>query len=162
MSILAFRPATGIELPEVAAFVERVHAHAVAPHESPAGQATFRRWADARSMADRAATHAVWIADLDGAIVGVLELRDGTHVSLLFVEPARHRSGVASGLLVAALGAPGTWPALTVNSAPGAVDAYARLGFVATGPIVEHEGMRFQPMRRPHTPAAPEPARATS
>jgi uncharacterized protein (TIGR00290 family) len=143
-----FRRATAAELPAVAAFVARVHAYAIAPHESPAGQATFLRWADAGAMARRAATHDVWIAELDGALAGVLEVRDGHHLSLLFVDPACQRRGIARGLLVAALGAPETWPTLTVNSAPGAVEAYARLGFVATAPIVELGGMRFQPMRR--------------
>lgn len=149
MSTPTCRRATAADLPAVAAFVLRVHAQAIAPHESAAGQATFRRWADADAMAARAATHAVWIAEADGALVGALELRDGTHVSLLFVDPAHQRQGIARRLLDAALGDPDAWPTLTVNSAPGAVGAYARLGFATEGPIVVHGGMRFQPMRRP-------------
>ena len=155
MSTLAFRLATAAELPAVAAFVQRVYAHTVAPHESPAGRATFLRWAEASAMATRATTHVTWLAELDGALVGVLEVRDGTHVSLLFVDPARQRRGIARGLLAASLGTPDAWPTLTVNSAPGAVEAYARLGFAAEGPIVEQGGMRFQPMRREPSPAYP-------
>ena len=35
---------------------------------------------------------------------------------------------------------------ITVNSAPGAVDAYGRLGFKETGPEQVENGIRFVPM----------------
>ena len=37
-------------------------------------------------------------------------------------------------------------PCITVNASPGAVSAYARFGFVATGPEQVADGMRFTPM----------------
>jgi GNAT superfamily N-acetyltransferase len=134
------------EAASVAGFVRRVYAAFVAPHESPEGRETFARYADA--LAARAADHRVWIA-LDGdAIVGALELRGDRHVSLLFVDGGRQRRGIARGLLHAAFGPAHAWPTLTVNSTPGAVDAYRRLGFVVVEPTREEHGLRFVPMRR--------------
>jgi GNAT superfamily N-acetyltransferase len=89
------------------------------------------------------------VAEQSGAVVGALEVRGGTHVALLFVAPAYQRQGVGRGLLSAAFGMPEYWPELTVNSTPGAVCAYARLGFRPVGPEEEQNGLRFQAMRRP-------------
>ena len=140
------------ETDAAAAFARRVYDAAIAPHESPEGRATYARYAAPDAMRARAANHAVTVAEDedDGALVGMLEVRDGTHVSMLFVEPRCQRAGVGRALLAHAFGPPAAWPALTVNSTPGAVDAYARLGFVAEAPgeVVERNGLRFVPMRR--------------
>jgi GNAT superfamily N-acetyltransferase len=133
----------------VAAFARRVYDAAIAPHESPEGRATYARYAAPDAMRARAARHVVTVAEWDGALAGMLEVRDGTHVSMLFVDPTRQRAGVARALLTHAFGPPARWPALTVNSTPGAVSAYARLGFVADGGAIEQDGLRFVPMRRP-------------
>lgn len=132
----------------VAAFARGVFDVHVAPGYSPEGRASYERYADADAMAARAANHRVWVAEEDDAMVGVLEVRNDTHVSMLFVDTGRQRSGIARALLVAAFGPPDAWPTLTVFSAPNAVDAYARLGFEATDAEQETDGIRFVPMRR--------------
>ncbi|GLC24214.1 GNAT family N-acetyltransferase [Roseisolibacter agri] len=139
------------ETDAAAALAQRVYDAAIAPHESPEGRASYARYASPEAMRARAANHAVTVAEEDdGALVGVLEVRDGTHVSMLFVDPRCQRAGVGRALLGHAFGAPEAWPALTVNSTPGAVDAYERLGFVAEAPgeVVERNGIRFVPMCR--------------
>ena len=143
------------ETDAVAAFARRVYDDAIAPHESPEGRATYARYASPDAMRARAADHAVTVAEDGGGpaatLVGMLEVRGGTHVSMLFVDARRRRAGVARALLAHAFGVPAAWPALTVNSTPHAVGAYARLGFVADdgGAVVERHGLRFVPMRRP-------------
>lgn len=141
------------EVDAVAAFARRVYDVAIAPHESPEGRATYAAYAAPDAMRARAARHVVIVAECDGVLAGMLEVRDGAHVSMLFVDPARQRSGIARTLLAHAFGPPARWPALTVNSTPGAVGAYARLGFVADGFVadgdaIEQHGLRFVPMRR--------------
>lgn len=143
-----YRRATLAELPAISAFVRQVYAITVAPYESVAGQATFAEYTDATAMATRTSTHVVWAAEMAGTLVGALEVRDETHVALLFVDPAFQRQGIGRGLLTVALGEPECWPALTVNSTPRAVGAYARLGFQLWGDEIEQNGLRFQPMRR--------------
>ena len=39
-------------------------------------------------------------------------------------------------------------PIITVNSSLNDIDAYVRLGFLASGTMVDVEGVRFQPMMR--------------
>jgi GNAT superfamily N-acetyltransferase len=146
-----YRRAMLAELPAISAFVRQVYATSVAPYELAAGQATFARYTDAAVMATRAGTHDVWVAEMAGTLVGALEVRDETHVALLFVDPASQRQGIGRGLFFAALGQPECWPELTVNSTPRAVGAYARLGFQLWGDELEQNRLRFQPMRR--TPA---------
>jgi GNAT superfamily N-acetyltransferase len=142
----------------LAAFVERIFTAHVAPTYSAEGVATFSRYGGAPAMLARRGDHRMIVAEAGGALVGLLEVRDESHVSMLFVESAHHRRGIARVLLRAAFGAEAEWPALTVNSAPDAVGAYARLGFVATAAETESGGMRFVPMRR--AGGATEPAGA--
>ena len=149
---LAYGPAGVGELAEIAGFARRVYDAAIAPDESEEGRATYARYADAVAMAARAERHAWWTARATGrdggALVGVLEVRDGMHVSMLFVDPARQRAGIGRRLLAAAFGPPAAWPELTVNSTPGAVGAYERLGFRSMDVLQERNGLRFVPMRR--------------
>ena len=44
---------------------------------------------------------------------------------------------------------------VTVNAAPGSVEAYARLGFRPAGPWATINGLTFQPMVRRGAPAKP-------
>ena len=88
---------------------------------------------------------------IDGQLVGVAALRDGSHVFHLFVTPAWHRRGLASQLWLALLEAAqaGPAPALTVNASRMAIGFYQRRGFSATEPVIENleHGIAYQPMR---------------
>jgi GNAT superfamily N-acetyltransferase len=90
-------------------------------------------------------------AFIDGRLAGVAALRDTTHVFHMFVAPAFHRQGVARRLwdaLLAEAASAGHSGPFTVNASCYAVAVYARLGFVASGPLIEHvsHGIAYQPM----------------
>lgn len=87
---------------------------------------------------------------LDGKkIVGMLTLRDGTHISLLFVDEKYHRRGIGRALLqymsnyllteVQAF-------RVTVNSSPYGVGFYHRLGFRDLRPQEKKDGIIYTPM----------------
>lgn len=87
---------------------------------------------------------------LDGKkIVGMLTLRDGTHISLLFVDEKYHRRGIGRALLqymchyllteVQAC-------RVTVNSSPYGVGFYHRLGFRDLRPQEKKDGIIYTPM----------------
>ena len=88
-------------------------------------------------------------AEADGALVGLVAMRDHSHLYHLFVAPAWQGRGLARALWQqvrqAALeaGNPGRF---TVNASVNAVPVYGRFGFVATGPRVEKNGIAFVPM----------------
>jgi predicted N-acetyltransferase YhbS len=90
------------------------------------------------------------VAEEDGALVGVVAIRDNRHLYHLFVAPDGHGRGLARRLWTEAMdaalraGNPGEF---TVNSSVYAVPVYERFGFVPTGPRVEANGIAFVPMR---------------
>ena len=146
-----YREMTEEEAPAALALVLRVFDEFVRPDFSGEGAAEFER-AARELILRRPAGHRVSVADDDGGIVGVIDVRDGEHVALFFVEAARQRTGIGRGLLRHALELarpdlpePAT---VTVNSSPWAVPAYERLGFRAIGPERELNGIRFMPMER--------------
>jgi GNAT superfamily N-acetyltransferase len=123
----------------------------VRPDFSAEGVAEFNR--AARSFIfERPAGHCLRVAERGGRIVGMLDVRDHSHVCLFFVERDVRGTGVGRALLQAAIeGASQTGErrsTITVNSSTWAVKVYERLGFDATGPVSEQNGIRFVPMSR--------------
>jgi len=92
----------------------------------------------------------LWVA-LDGnQIIGLISLRSGKHISLLFVDEKYHKQGVGRALMEE------LWsylrekkvPFCTVNSSPYAVEFYHRLGFYDLSAEKVEAGMRITPMRK--------------
>lgn len=87
---------------------------------------------------------------LDGdKIVGMITLRDSTHISLLFVDEAYHRRGIGRALLgyladylLSEVGA----VRVTVNASPYGVEFYHKLGFRDMRPEEEKDGIIYTPM----------------
>lgn len=93
--------------------------------------------------------YAYQLAHIDGELAGVVAMRDNTHLFHMFVPRALHRRGMARRLWQAARDASiaaGNTTGFTVNASLHALPLYARLGFVATGPKVEMDGIAFVPM----------------
>ena len=87
---------------------------------------------------------------LDGEkIVGMITLRDMTHISLLFVDEKYHRQGIGRALmqylenyLLTELQA----SRVMVNASPYGVDFYHRLGFRDLHPEQRKDGIIYTPM----------------
>jgi predicted GNAT family N-acyltransferase len=98
----------------------------------------------------QARNHVVLVALQDARLVGVLELREYSHVSLLFVEIAKQRKGIGRLLMDKAIQlCKAHHPRLfeiTVNSSPNAVKAYKRFGFRVIGELQVKNGIGFVPM----------------
>jgi GNAT superfamily N-acetyltransferase len=121
----------------------------VAPLYNPEGVQTFLSYAQADAWGLRHSQgHKTWIALEGERIVGVAHVRDGNHLSMLFVLPAHQRAGVGRALLDV-LRRENPNSELTVNSSPNAVPAYQKYGFEATGPEIVTSGILFVPMRLP-------------
>ena len=83
-------------------------------------------------------------------LVGVIALRDTTHVHHLFVAPEFHRQGVAAKLWERAKTdaiASGNKDGFSVRSSEYAVPVYERFGFHVVGARAEKEGVIFVPMK---------------
>lgn len=82
-------------------------------------------------------------------LVGMITLRDTTHISLLFVDEAYHRQGIGRGLigyladyLRMEVGA----ERVTVNSSPYGVGFYHKMGFRDMRPEETKDGITYTPM----------------
>ena len=147
-----YRAMKASEEQQVCDVVVRVFTEFVAPLYSPAGVQEFLTYAaDPGQLRSRLlSNHFVLVAELQGRIVGAIEVRNGDHVSLFFIDGEVQRKGIGQGLWHRALNAClAGWPDLariTVHSSPNAVEAYERLGFEAEGPEQIVNGIRFVPM----------------
>ncbi len=156
MSDIEFRPALVDEAPAISALVLEVFEAFVAPHYGAEGRVTFGHEAAPEAMAARLAdgrTALVACTSADGNLVGYFEV-EKNHIRELFVAgPYQHR-GIAWDLLAVAF--QGREEAeITVNAAPGSVEAYAGLGFRPAGRRATINGLTFLPMvrRSAHAPA---------
>ena len=89
------------------------------------------------------------VAVCEGKIIGLITLRDKTHISLLFVEEKHQFRGVGRALvqrLCRYLRDEAGERHVTVNAAPYGVEFYHRIGFRDTGPESTSDGMRYTPM----------------
>ena len=92
------------------------------------------------------------VAYSDSQLVGLIAIRDGSHLFHLFVERSHQHKGIARHLWAQALrelcvsSSDGDF---TVNSSLSAVPVYRVFGFVPAGSIQSVHGISFLPMRRP-------------
>lgn len=94
-------------------------------------------------------TYQLFVA-LDGSqIVGMITLRDSTHISLLFVDAAYHRQGIGRALikhltdyLLTEAGA----NRVTVNASPYGLGFYHKMGFRDVRPEESKDGITYTPM----------------
>lgn len=124
-----------------------------APDYEEMGIATFRHFIEYHNMVEKVHQGEMkfWGCYLNNYLVGVVALRTGQHISLLFVRDKFHHLGVARKLMNVAINTvvienPQV-RAVTVNSSPYAVGFYKKLGFVPLGPEQRADGIRFTSMR---------------
>lgn len=141
----------GDEVDAVSALVTAVFRARLAQRCPARGRQEFLFFAQAQELANRAsAGNRVLVAVEGGEIVGMIEVRDGNHIVLLFVDLERQRRGIGRALMEAAFPEfeQGRPERMTVHAAPGAEEAYRRLGFVPSGPRQLRNGLPFLPMVR--------------
>lgn len=83
-------------------------------------------------------------------IVGIIGVRNETHISLLFVDSEYHKKGIARRLVENTFER--TYEKygkreMTVNSSPYAVGFYHKMGFVDTDIEQTTDGIRYTPMK---------------
>lgn len=118
----------------------------VAPGLTAQGVATFAGVAAATSFAERFhGDNAMSVFEEAGRVLGVIELKEGRHIAMLFVDPSAQGRGVGRQLVEAAL-AKARADTVTVSASLSSVPAYIRYGFELAGPVAESAGLVYQPM----------------
>ncbi|AWH53658.1 GNAT family N-acetyltransferase [Stenotrophomonas sp. ESTM1D_MKCIP4_1] len=140
------RPARPDDVPAISAVCIAAFRHAVAPSLSAQGVATFMQVAGSGAFAERLlGDNCILVAEQDEDIVGVVELKEGRHLAMLFVAPAWQGKGIGHALLQAVLPQLRT-PAMSVRASLNAVPTYQRYGFVIDGEVGEFNGLAYQPL----------------
>ncbi|MEJ2033741.1 MAG: GNAT family N-acetyltransferase [Deltaproteobacteria bacterium] len=142
------------------ALVASVFFDCIAPLYSAEGVESFKRYirpAEFRKRLEH--DHFALLAEKDGETIGLIEVKEHSRITLLFVSQAYQRQGLARELVHRAARLcrrrrPGLRE-LAVSASPNAVTAYEKMGFFIAGPELEIEGIRFVPMEAP-LPEDPE------
>ena len=96
-----------------------------------------------------AGSYEVILAIENQRIIGVISVRNGSHISLLFVDENHQKKGVGRSLmsyLCNYLLTEAGVSKVTVNASPYGVDFYHRMGFRDTGLEATQGGIRYTPM----------------
>lgn len=123
------------------------------PDYEEMGVQTFRHFIRYHNMVEKIeqGEMSFWGTYLNNYLVGVMALRKGQHISLLFVRDKFHHLGIARNLVRMAVNQieleEPEIRAVTVNSSPYAVGFYEKMGFQALGPEQTANGIRFTSMR---------------
>lgn len=111
-----------------------------------AGRDTFKAIAAPAAIAARLTEdNQILVAEIAGQPVGMLELKAGRHIAMLFVAPAQQHKGVGKALINAAFEL-ATEQSVTVSASLPSVGAYQKYGFELAGEIAESGGLVYQPM----------------
>lgn len=122
-----------------------------APEYEPLGVKNFHEFVKGKELKQLFLLdeYSVYGAFIDKIMVGVAGIRKKNHLSLLFVDSAYHRQGIASSLLETVfqdrrrMGI----SEMTVNSSPYAVEFYHKIGFRDLDKELSADGIRFTPMK---------------
>lgn len=123
------------------------------PDYEEMGVKTFRHFIEYHNMVEKVNQGEMrfWGCYVSNLLVGVIALRTGQHISLLFVRDKFHNLGIAKKLVRVAVNAVANDEpeirAVTVNSSPYAVGFYKKVGFVQQGEEKKADGIRFTTMR---------------
>ncbi|EKT4561508.1 GNAT family N-acetyltransferase [Pseudomonas putida] len=145
---MQIRNLTPDDLPHVSALCLDAFTQAVAPSLSAQGVETFTRVAAPQAFAERMQGDNLMLACVaQGAIEGLIELKEGRHVAMLFIAPGWQRQGIGTRLMNAAL-EHARVDVVTVKASLSSVPAYQRYGFTLAGEVGEFEGLVYQPMEK--------------
>ncbi len=116
------------------------------------GCASFLGYASFRNFSSRQGRdHTSFIAKEESTIVGMIEVRNKSHISMLFVSPPYLGKGYGRALVEYAVNdmkrINQELTGVTVNAAPFAHGFYLHLGFQDTEPTINSDGLIYTPMR---------------
>jgi GNAT superfamily N-acetyltransferase len=143
--------ATPEDIPDLICLVDHVFTRFEAPDYPVQGVTEFLKYIDESAWIKRMQSGAFTIMCKKGeAIAGLIEIREGNHLSLLFVDEKYHRLGIATHLWQLALEhCLQLFPLLeqiSVNSSPYATPFYEKMGFMQTTGRQQVNGIIFYPM----------------
>jgi len=148
-----YRPMHTGEETVICEFVIRVFDEFIKLDYSQEGINEFYKYIQPSSLLKRfQENHFVLVALFNDIIIGVIEIRNCNHISLLFVDGCFQRKGVSRELLKRSLKLclrkRSDLTTISVNSSPIAVNIYMKLGFIPQDKELVSGGIRYTPMKK--------------
>ncbi len=123
-----------------------------APDYSKEGVDSFMNfiYGDSIKTKTKAGTFIFWGCYYGNRMVGMMALRDGSHISLAFTHKDFHRQGIGRMLFLALreyVVKQGLHTNITLNSSPYGLPFYIAIGFIPTDMERIDDGIRYTPMK---------------
>lgn len=113
---------------------------------SKEGISTFSTIAASNAFLDRMkGDNLMLVAENNGKIEGVIELKEGRHVAMFFISPEHQKNGIGRKLLSSVLNHAKV-ETVTVKASLSSVPAYEKYRFERKGEAGESAGLVYQPM----------------
>lgn len=141
------RPATLSDADEISGLITG-WAHHYLENPPPPEAAVFLATLTPSTTAERIAapSYRYYVAEGASGLLGVIALRESSHLYHLFVRADAHGQGIARSLWERAKSESGS-NSFMVNSSLPAIPVYERFGFVATDSAQSKNGLVFVPMK---------------
>lgn len=134
------------DLPRVSSLCMKAFMDSVAPSLSNEGVETFQSIASIDGFSNRMKEdNTILVYEENGKVKGVLELKEGRHVAMLFVDPDFQERGIGRAL-VSAIMPYARAETITVSASLNSIPTYVRYGFICAGDPDEKSGLKYQPM----------------
>jgi len=134
------------DLKAVSAICMAAFSKSVAGALSAEGISTFTKVAQVDAFHNRMhEDNLMLVAEYEGKVEGIIELKEGRHVAMLFVDPEQQQKGIGRKLLFSALSYARV-ESVTVKASLPSVPAYRKYGFKCKGDVSESAGLVYQPM----------------
>ncbi|MBQ5333549.1 MAG: GNAT family N-acetyltransferase [Oscillospiraceae bacterium] len=134
---------------EALALAARVFNEVEAPIYSKSGAEHFMAFVNGRELRECLASgnHKMYICSESCTVIGMMMIREGSHISLAFVDGEYRGTGVGRELF-SRIAEDNPHVKFTVHAAPPAEGFYRRLGFVPTDMERLEDGILYIPMER--------------
>jgi ribosomal protein S18 acetylase RimI-like enzyme len=131
--------------------IKRVFDEFVSVDYCEEGNRFFYDWIQPSKIAERQHNRInCWVAFVDLELVGMIEIRDNSYISLLFVDKEYQGQGIAKRLFDESLEEISRRDSkpdkFYVHASPYSVPIYKKLGFLETDGIQEENGIKYFPM----------------
>ena len=134
------------DLGRVSSLCMKAFMNSVAPSLSNEGVVSFQSIASVGGFSNRMKEdNIILVYEENGKVKGVIELKEGSHVAMLFVAPDFQKSGIGRAL-VSAITPYTRAETITVSASLNSIPAYFRYGFTCAGDPDEKSGLKYQPM----------------
>lgn len=138
---------------EISNLIKKVYDEFVAPDYSDQGNNFFYDWIQPEKIAERQLKRRqLWTARIGGQIAGIIEMRDNTYVSLLFVVKQYQGKGIAkillNDLIRESLKRDPNKKKILVHASPYSIEIYKRMGFISYEDMKIENGIEYLPMEK--------------